>query len=57
MKLLKILESEGLSIKESYRDEMTIFTISGLSKFNYENKNRVKTRIEFQMKCLLFAFK
>ena len=45
---LKNLESdEGLSIQESYGDELTIFTDSGLFKFNSENKNRVKTRLKF----------
>ena len=42
------LESdEGLSIQESYGDELTIFTDSGLFEFNSENKNRVKTKIKF----------
>ena len=50
---VKNLESEGLSIQESYGDELTIFTDSGLFKFNSENKNRVKTKLKFQMKCLL----
>ncbi len=36
---LKNLESEGLSIQESYGDEFTISTDSGLFKFNSENKN------------------
>ena len=44
---VKNLESEGLSIQESYGDELTIFTNSGLFKFNSENKNRVKTKLEF----------
>ena len=45
---VKNLESdEGLSIQESYGDELTIFTDSGLFKFNSENKNRVKTKLEF----------
>ena len=51
--VVKNLESEGLSIQESYGDELTIFTDSGLFKFNSENKNRVKTKLKFQMKCLL----
>ncbi len=38
---------EGLSIQESYGDELTIFTDSGLFKFNSENKNRVKTKLKF----------
>ena len=45
---LKNLESdEGLSIQESYGDELTIFIDSGLFKFNSENKNRVKTKLKF----------
>ena len=44
---VKNLESEGLSIQESYGDELTIFTDLGLFKFNSENKNRVKTKLKF----------
>ena len=45
---VKNLESEeGLSIQESYGDELIIFTDSGLFKFNSENKNRVKTNLKF----------
>ena len=44
---VKNLESEELSIQESYGDELTIFTDSGLFKFNSENKNRVKTKLKF----------
>ena len=45
---VKNLESDtGLSIQESYGDELTIFTDSGLLKFNSENKNRVKTKLKF----------
>ena len=45
---VKNLESdEGLSIQESYGDELTIFTETGLFKFNSENKNRVKTKLKF----------
>ena len=45
---VKNLESEeGLSIQESYGDELTIFTDSGLFKFNSEYKNRVKTKLKF----------
>ena len=44
---VKNLESEGLSLQESYGDELTIFTDSGLFKFNSENKNRVKTKLKF----------
>ena len=53
---VKNLESEeGLSIQESYGDELTIFTDSGLLKFNYENKNRVKTKFKFKMKRLFLS--
>ena len=45
--VVKNLESEGLSIQESYGDELTIFTDSGLFKFNSVNKNRVKTKLKF----------
>ena len=45
---VKNLDSdEGLSIQESYGDELTIFTDTGLFKFNSENKNRVKTKLKF----------
>ena len=45
---VKNLESdEGLSIQESYGDELTIFTDSGHFKFISENKNRVKTKLKF----------
>ena len=45
---VKNLKSEeGLSIQESYGDELTIFTDSGLFKFNSENKKRVKTKLKF----------
>ena len=44
---VKNLESEGLSIQESYGDELTIFTDSGIIKFNSENTNRVKTKLKF----------
>ena len=45
---VKNLDSqEGLSIQESYGDELTIFTDSGLFKFNSKNKNRVKTKLKF----------
>ena len=45
--VVKNLDSEGLSIEESYGDELTIFTDSGLFKFNSENKNRVHTKLKF----------
>ena len=38
---------EGLSIQESYGDELTIFTDSGLFKFNSENKNSLLTYLYF----------
>ena len=45
---VKNLESdEGLSMQESYGDELTIFIDTGLLKFNSENKNRVKTKLKF----------
>ena len=44
---VKNLESGGLSIQESYGDELIIFTDSGLFKFNSEKKNRVKTKLKF----------
>ena len=44
---VKNLKSEGFSIQESYGDELTIFTDSGLLKFNSDNKNRVKTKLKF----------
>ena len=45
---VKNLESDqGLSIQESYGDELTIFTDTGLFKFSSENKNRVKTKLKF----------
>ena len=45
---VKNLESDqGLSIQESYGDQLTIFTDTGLFKFNSENKNRVKTKLKF----------
>ena len=53
---VKKLESdEGLSIQESYGDELIIFTDSGLFKFNSKNKNRVKTKLKFSNKRLLLA--
>ena len=42
---IKNLESEGLSIQESYGDKLTICTDHGLFKFNSENKIRVKNKI------------
>ena len=45
---VKNLESEGISIQESYGDELTIFTDSGLLKFYSENKNRVKQNLNFR---------
>ena len=45
---VKNIESEGLSSHESYGDELTTLTYSGLFKFNSENKNIVKTKINFR---------
>ena len=44
---VKNFESEGVSIQESYGDELIIFTDSGLFKVNSKNKNRVKTKLKF----------
>ena len=46
--VVKNLESdEGLSIQESYGDELTIFTDTGLYEFKSKNNNRVKTKLKF----------
>ena len=45
--VVKNLESEGLSIQESYGDELIIFTDSGLFKLNSDKKSSVKTRLKF----------
>ena len=45
--VVKNLESEGLSLKEAYGDELTIFIDTGLFEFKSQNKNRVKTKINF----------
>ena len=45
--VVKNLESEGLSLKEAYGDELTIFIDTGLFEFKSQNKNRVKTKIKF----------
>ena len=44
---VKNLESEGLSLQESFGDELIIFTDTGLFEFKSQNKNRVKTKIKF----------
>ena len=44
---IKNLESEGLSIQETYGDELTIFTDTGIFEFKSQNKNRVTTKIKF----------
>ena len=45
---VKNLESdEGLSIQESYGDELTIFTDTGLYEFKSKTSNRVKTKLKF----------
>ena len=43
---VKNLESEGLSLQESFGDELIIFTDTGLFEFKSQN-NRVKTKIKF----------
>ena len=46
--VVKNLESdEGLSIQESYGDELTIFTDTGLYEFKSKISNRVKTKLKF----------
>ena len=44
---VKNLESEGISIEETFGDELIIFTETGLFEFKSQNKNRVKTKIKF----------
>ena len=44
---VKNLESEGISIEETFGDELTIFTDTGLFEFKSQNKNGVKTKIKF----------
>ena len=44
---VKNLESEGLSIEESFGDELIIFTETGLFEFNSSKNNRVKTKLSF----------
>ena len=44
---VKNLESEGISIEETFGDELTIFTDTGLFEFKSQNKNRVTTKIKF----------
>ena len=44
---VKNLESEGIVIEETYGDELTIFTESGIFEIKSQNKNRVKTKIKF----------
>ena len=44
---VKNLESEGISIEETFGDELTIFTDTGIFEFKSQNKNRVKTKIKF----------
>ena len=52
---VKNLESEGLSIEETYGDQLTIFTDTGIFEFKSQNKNRVKTKIKFQIKASLIC--
>ena len=44
---VKNLDSEGISIEETFGDELTIFTDTGLFEFKSQNKNRVTTKIKF----------
>ena len=44
---VKNLESEGISIEETFGDELTIFTDTGIFEFKSQNKNRVTTKIKF----------
>ena len=44
---VKNLESDGISIEETFGDELTIFTDTGLFEFKSQNKNRVTTKIKF----------
>ena len=44
---VKNLESEGIAIEETFGDELTIFTDTGIFEFKSQNKNRVKTIIKF----------
>ncbi len=46
---VKNLESEGISVEETSGDELIIFTDTRLFEFKSQNKNRVKTKIKFQM--------
>ncbi len=44
---VKNLESDGISIEETFGDELTLFTDTGLFEFKSQNKNRVTTKIKF----------
>ena len=44
---VKNLESEGISIEETFGDELTIFTDTGIFEFKSQNKKRVTTKIKF----------
>ena len=44
---VKNLESDGISIEETFGDELTIFTDTGIFEFKSQNQNRVKTKIKF----------
>ena len=44
---VKNLESDEISIEETFGDELTIFTDTGLFEFKSQNKNRVTTKIKF----------
>ena len=45
--VVKNFESEGLNIKMSSGEELTIFTETGLFEFKSSNDNRVKTNLQF----------
>ena len=45
--VIKNLESEGISIEETFGDELIIFTETGLFEFKSQNKNRITTKIKF----------
>ena len=45
--VVKNFEFEGLNIKMSSGEELTIFTETGLFEFKSSNDNRVKTNLQF----------
>jgi len=44
---VKNLESDGIAIDETFGDELTIYTNTGIFEFKSQNKNRVTTKIKF----------